>query len=455
MEQPIEFSEREKQVVEHLMQGKSNKEIALALGVSLRTVEFHLSRIYRKLGVTSRTEAALQLSRGQLRESTEADLRQATVPAERGSNHNAETSTFMKRIQMNKSSIIGIIVLVTIFFVGSIYSIAKERADAHEQSLDPGLEITPNLETVTTSARSTMTAFTPTIEFLQPTSLPIAAHTVNGYTAAIESSYADLSHVIFQVRISGGEINFGDPHFYDRLGGIDLFDENGNLINSSGGFGPATDPTLYQFEFVPVTLFKGDRLKGQFAFDLRDAPTDYNRVLASFRFDFDLPIYTETRFYPKQSVIASGLEILLDSVTVTPTFTQAYLCFSPPTFAPWTLGHATSLQIDGEEAVLYTDRLLFASDLGGDRRAGSEPYWVPPTKNGRCSKIGFPVGTAHPTTLTLTIPELENVEPDILLTDQLAADYPGLRPKEAYFTYLAEHGKVMKGPWVFNIQLKP
>src|SRR5689334_5349597 len=101
MEPLIQFSERENQVVNHLMEGKSNKEIALALGISLRTVEFHLSRVYKKLGVTSRTEAALQLSKSQLRETAGQELRQATVPAGPGSDHNAGTSTFMKRIQMN------------------------------------------------------------------------------------------------------------------------------------------------------------------------------------------------------------------------------------------------------------------------------------------------------------------------------------------------------------------
>src|SRR5689334_4790878 len=57
------FSEREKQVTELLMQGKSNKQIALALGVSASTVEYHLKNIYKKLGVTSRTEAVLRLGK--------------------------------------------------------------------------------------------------------------------------------------------------------------------------------------------------------------------------------------------------------------------------------------------------------------------------------------------------------------------------------------------------------
>jgi len=50
---------REKEVVALLVEGLSNKEIAAALGISTRTVSFHLDNIYTKLGVGSRTEAAI------------------------------------------------------------------------------------------------------------------------------------------------------------------------------------------------------------------------------------------------------------------------------------------------------------------------------------------------------------------------------------------------------------
>ena len=63
------FTEREKEVATLLLQGKSNKQIALLLNISRSTVEFHLKNVYIKLNVNSRTEAVLQLSEDNLRKS--------------------------------------------------------------------------------------------------------------------------------------------------------------------------------------------------------------------------------------------------------------------------------------------------------------------------------------------------------------------------------------------------
>ena len=52
------LSVRELEILELVARGSSNAEIARALWVSEPTVKFHLSRIYKKLRVSSRTEAA-------------------------------------------------------------------------------------------------------------------------------------------------------------------------------------------------------------------------------------------------------------------------------------------------------------------------------------------------------------------------------------------------------------
>ncbi|HLO18091.1 MAG TPA: response regulator transcription factor [Anaerolineales bacterium] len=51
------LSHRECQVLQLLTEGRENKAIAAALGITLKTVEKHLENVYRKLGVTSRAEA--------------------------------------------------------------------------------------------------------------------------------------------------------------------------------------------------------------------------------------------------------------------------------------------------------------------------------------------------------------------------------------------------------------
>jgi DNA-binding NarL/FixJ family response regulator len=52
-----ELTERELELLEALSGGLTNKEIAQRLWLSEQTVKFHLSSLYRKLGVSSRTEA--------------------------------------------------------------------------------------------------------------------------------------------------------------------------------------------------------------------------------------------------------------------------------------------------------------------------------------------------------------------------------------------------------------
>src|SRR3989304_1528988 len=53
------LTEREREILEMLAQGLSNKTIAARLYLSVRTVEGHLANIYSRLGVHSRTEAML------------------------------------------------------------------------------------------------------------------------------------------------------------------------------------------------------------------------------------------------------------------------------------------------------------------------------------------------------------------------------------------------------------
>jgi DNA-binding NarL/FixJ family response regulator len=52
-----DLSKRELTILQALQSGSSNKQIAKQLFLAEQTVKFHLTNIYRKLGVSSRTEA--------------------------------------------------------------------------------------------------------------------------------------------------------------------------------------------------------------------------------------------------------------------------------------------------------------------------------------------------------------------------------------------------------------
>ncbi len=65
---PAQLTPREIEVLQLIALGHSNKEIAKILSISARTVNFHLDNLYSKLGVRSRTEAAVYaLRRGLVR----------------------------------------------------------------------------------------------------------------------------------------------------------------------------------------------------------------------------------------------------------------------------------------------------------------------------------------------------------------------------------------------------
>lgn len=57
------LTDRELQVLRHVAGGLSNKQIAMKLGLSEKTVRNHLSRAFARLGATNRTEAVMSAMR--------------------------------------------------------------------------------------------------------------------------------------------------------------------------------------------------------------------------------------------------------------------------------------------------------------------------------------------------------------------------------------------------------
>jgi DNA-binding NarL/FixJ family response regulator len=65
---PPHLSPRELEVLKLASAGWTNDSIAHSLGVTVHAVKFHLSSIYRKLGVANRTEAAAAFLTGTVTE---------------------------------------------------------------------------------------------------------------------------------------------------------------------------------------------------------------------------------------------------------------------------------------------------------------------------------------------------------------------------------------------------
>ena len=60
------LTEKEKLVLERIVEGKSNKEIANDLSVSENTIKVEIRFLFSKLGVKNRTQAAVSAVRNNL-----------------------------------------------------------------------------------------------------------------------------------------------------------------------------------------------------------------------------------------------------------------------------------------------------------------------------------------------------------------------------------------------------
>jgi len=129
MTQETIFSKREKEVIALLLEGKSNKQIALTLGISISTAEFHLGNIYSKLHLSSRSEAILMLSKNHLWESigepNSNNLQETPVELDDNPSHNkgklfeSIRSFSMKTIVYIGTGLVAVILIFILFLTSN------------------------------------------------------------------------------------------------------------------------------------------------------------------------------------------------------------------------------------------------------------------------------------------------------------------------------------------------
>jgi DNA-binding NarL/FixJ family response regulator len=75
------LSVRELEVLESICKGKTNLDIAAALDISPFTVKNHVQRIFRKIGVTNRTQAAARYTEAVRQAALALSRQQSEAPA--------------------------------------------------------------------------------------------------------------------------------------------------------------------------------------------------------------------------------------------------------------------------------------------------------------------------------------------------------------------------------------
>ncbi len=302
-------------------------------------------------------------------------------------------------------------------------------------------------------------------------SLDLPPQTQNGITASLQGYYADATRFVFRVHLTGPGTT---------LGQVQLLGWDGNFVNTSASYSPSEDLSTYLLDFGLTAPLTAEHFNGSLDFTVVKSSEDVE-PLARFNFELNVPIRPALIFEPKRSYQSvNGMKMLLDRMVVSPSSTLVFLCYTKPDDGDWGVSGETTLEIDGQRAQMMSYSLLSDTDYSvGDK--GGEPGWTPPVSVGRCVELGFPIGSANPHSLTLTVPSLEQSMPEVLPEDRLQAalkqlrdwesiemewrtvdhgtqvEYKklpaGMTEQQAYRKFVEALGFVYYGRWTFDVQL--
>ncbi len=350
------------------------------------------------------------------------------------------------------------------------------------------------------------------------TQAPLGSQTQGDVTVTLDWAFADAKRVAVGYTITGLP-DEPDATALQGNGGIMELDKS--LDGNVAGY----DGTVERIEGQPGLLRGSNSLifskpltqkEATFRFQITLGPNQFENIIASFpyhrdatplppgvnrpslpdhtigtfTFDFTVPVYPMVTLYPKQRVKANGLEMSLEQIEISPSFTQATVCYQKPSSKDWTVGGSSNqpeLEFGGKAATINSYNLHYDTDLGGYIGNSIVPNNLPQYTPGRCVKIDFMLGhTNQSGTATLTIPDMTQSVPEVIPDEEIKAvqeklkargiemDYStftsnsgggggvifktlpdGMSQKEAYQRYLEALGYVLPGPWVFTFEVHP
>lgn len=260
------------------------------------------------------------------------------------------------------------------------------------------------------------------VQGISPTATPapLVTQIVGDLRARLDWAYADANRVMIQIHFDGlRDVSSSVPNVLVK-------DKAGHEL----GYFYATqtseaDPSTLVMIFNPqdpAILEHADHVELQIEVPVfKDSITD--TPFASFHFDLDLKVYPALVMKPGLSVSAKGIEMRLEKIKMSPSYTNIYLCFKKPTSglpSDWLVSGQATLQVGGTKAAIAEMGTLFDADYGGYMGKGPEPGDLPRMDSGRCVELGFPVGNRNRAeSATLTIPQLEQSIPELIPDDQV------------------------------------
>ena len=372
------FTERENEVLRLLQQGLSNKQMAMTLRITERTVEFHLSNIFTKLGVNSRTEAVLRLA-DQV-ESTipvGTNIRESTVVTPSETMENGENSVRFERIPMKKKVIFYIAGAVLVLAVVSIILFKpitlSQLFSPHTTTLYKDTSIAPTPITETAQI-SEITGLTPSATGSGNHVFSQSVGVSTSINLTLEWFYIDSQRVNLQFSISGFPIPAGAKVNYlvDHKK-IRLLDSDGNQIsfeeqpssNRGEVISDNVQPQVFEITLDAVLLNSNKTINPADTFQIM-IPVGGKEYDNNSQ-PIDLPEATfkisTASFYPDSLTFVTNKTAKIQDKTinfyrleVNPEESYAYICVTDPAGEQW-LPDAVSILYKGNSYLTIGEAL--------------------------------------------------------------------------------------------------